>query len=105
MRELVEDSHAELVFSAASIWEVAVKNRLGHRDFRVEPRLLRRGLLESGYIELPVTAEHAASVDILPHTHKDTFDPILISQALIEGITLVAADAVAARYAGPIRTV
>lgn len=105
MRELVEDWDTELVFSAASIREVAIKNRLGHRDFRVDPRLLRRGLLESGYIEMAVTGEHAASVDILPHTHKDTFDRILITQALIEGITLVTADAVAARYAGPIRTV
>ena len=41
MRELVEDSDTELVFSAASIWEVAIKNGLGRRDFRVDPRLLR----------------------------------------------------------------
>lgn len=104
MRELVEDSATELMFSAASIWEVAIKNGLGRKDFRVDPRLLRRGLLESGYIEMPVTGEHAASVDILPPIHKDPFDRILISQALVEGITLVTADAIVARYPGPIRT-
>ena len=104
MRELVKDSDTEFVFSAASIWEVAIKNGLGRRDLRVDPGLLRRGLLESGCFEMPVTGEHAASADILPHTYKDTFDRVLMTQALIEGITLVTADAVVARYAGPIRT-
>ena len=93
------------MFSAASIWEVAIKNGLGRREFRVDPRRLRRGLLESGHVEMPVTDKHAASVDTLPHTHKDTLDRILITQALMVGTTLVAADAVLAPYAVPIRTV
>ena len=57
-RTLIEDPENELVFSAASLWEVAIKNSLGREEFSVDPRLLRRGLLENGYVELPVTDAH-----------------------------------------------
>ena len=102
-RALLEDPGTELVFSAASIWEVAIKNGLGREEFGVDPRLLRRGLLENGYVELPVTGAHAAAVDLLPPIHTDPFDRILIAQAQIEGITLLTADEVVTRYPGPIR--
>ena len=102
-RALIEDSGNELIFSAASLWEIAIKNRLGREEFSVEPRLLRRGLLENGYVELPVTGAHAVAVDLLPPIHKDPFDRILVAQAQIEGITLLTADEVVARYPGPIR--
>ena len=104
-RSLVEDPGTEVVFSAASLWEVAVKNALGREDFRVDPRLLRRGLLENGYTELPVTGAHAVAVDLLPPIHKDPFDRILVAQAQVEGITLLTADDVVARYPGPIRAI
>lgn len=103
VRDLIEDSGTELVFSAASIWEVAIKNGLGRKDFRVDPRLLRRGLLENGYSELAVTGAHAAGIDVLPWIHTDPFDRILVTQALMEEITLLTADPVVARYPGPIR--
>ena len=89
----------------ASLWEVAIKSGLGRTDFDVDPRLLRRGLLENGYVELDVTGAHAAAVDLLPPIHKDPFDRILIAQARIEGIMLLTADEVVARYPGPIRAV
>lgn len=73
--------------------------------FRVEPRLLRRGLLDNGYTELPITSEHAVAIDSLPELHKDPFDRILLAQALTEGVTLVTADAQLARYPGPVRKV
>ena len=92
-----------MVFSAASLWEVAIKNGLGREEFSVDPRLLHRGLLENGYVELPVTGAHAAAVDLLPPIHMDPFDRILIAQAQIEGITLLTADEVVTRYPGPIR--
>lgn len=104
-RSLVEDPGTEVVFSAASLWEVAIKNGLGREDFRVDPRLLRRGLLENGYTELPVTGAHAVAVDLLPPLHKDPFDRILVAQAHVEGITLLTADDVVARYPGPIRAI
>lgn len=102
-RALIEDPGNAPFFSAASLWEVAVKNALGREEFRVDPRLLRRGLLENGYAELPVTGAHAVAVDLLPPIHADPFDRILIAQAQSDGITLLTADEVVARYPGPIR--
>ena len=76
---LIQDPTHELVFSAASLWEVAIKRGLGRQDFRVDPRLLRRGLLDNGYLELPITSEHTVMVDSLPPLHKDPFDRIPVS--------------------------
>ncbi|MWU05834.1 type II toxin-antitoxin system VapC family toxin, partial [Escherichia coli] len=78
---------------------------LGRQDFRVDPRLLRRGLLDNGYLELPITSEHTVMVDSLPPLHKDPFDRILVAQSLVEGILLVTADPIVAQYSGSIRKV
>jgi PIN domain nuclease of toxin-antitoxin system len=102
---LIEDPANELIFSAASIWEIAIKRQLGRSDFRVDPRLLRRGLRDNGYLELPVTSEHALATDTLPPHHKDPFDRILIAQATVEGMALLTVDPVVARYRGPVRKV
>jgi PIN domain nuclease of toxin-antitoxin system len=104
-RTLLKNPRNQLLFSAASLWEVAIKNTLGREDFRVEPRLLRRGLLDNGYTELPVTSQHAVNIDSLPPLHKDPFDRLLLAQALTEGITLVTGDSVLALYPGPVRKV
>ena len=104
-RTLLDNPRNELVFSAASLWEIAIKKTLGRPDFVVEPRLLRRGLLDNGYTELPVTSQHAVSIDGLPPLHKDPFDRLLLAQALSEGITFVTGDAQLARYPGPVRKV
>lgn len=101
----LNDPGNELLFSAASMWEIAIKTALGRVDFRVEPRVLRRALLDNGYVELPVTSEHAVSVDTLPPLHKDPFDRLLLAQALVEGITLLTTDAQLARYHGPVRKI
>lgn len=104
-RKLLNNRRNELVFSAASLWEIAIKKTLGREDLRVEPRLLRRGLLDNGYTELPVTSQHAVSIDGLPALHKDPFDRLLLAQATCEGITLLTGDAQLARYPGPVRKV
>jgi PIN domain nuclease of toxin-antitoxin system len=104
-RKLLSDSQNDLLFSAASIWEIAIKNALGREDFRVEPRVLRRGLIDNGYTELPITSQHAVSIDALPPLHKDPFDRLLLAQALTEGVTLVTADTQLAQYRGPVRKV
>ena len=103
VRALIETPTTKLIYSVASLWEVAVKNGLGRADFRVDPSLLRRGLLENGYTELPVTGAHVAAVHGLPPIHKDPFDRLLVAQALIEGVTLVTVDDVVGRYPGLIR--
>jgi PIN domain nuclease of toxin-antitoxin system len=104
-RALIEAPRNELLFSAASIWEVVIKRSLGREDFRVDPPLLRRRLLENGYSELPVTSEHAVAVHGLPPIHRDPFDRILVAQARTEGVTLLTSDHVVAEYAGPVRRV
>jgi len=77
----------------------------GRPDFQADSRVLRRGLLDNGYSELPITSEHAVTVEGLPPIHKDPFDRILVAQATVEGITLLTADAVVKQYPGPIRLV
>lgn len=104
-RKLLNDPDSELLFSAASLWEIAIKSALGREDFKVEPRVLRRGLLDNGYVELAISSQHAVSVDALPPLHKDPFDRLLLAQAITEGITLLTGDALLAGYPGPIRKV
>lgn len=103
VRAMLDDPDNELLFSAASLWEIVIKRGLGRADFQVDARVLRRGLLDNGYLELPITSEHAVFIDSLPAIHKDPFDRILIAQATVEGITLLTADALVAQYPGPIR--
>jgi PIN domain nuclease of toxin-antitoxin system len=102
-RAVIEDRENALFFSAASLWEIAIKRGLGRADFEADPRLLRRGLLDNGYIELPVDGAHAVAIDQLPPIHKDPFDRILVAQSIVEGLTLMTADEVVGRYPGPIR--
>ena len=104
-RGLLDDPQNEPIFSSASLWEVAIKHGLGRADFRVDARLLRRSLLDNGYDELPITSEHAVSLDSLPPIHKDPFDRILVAQSMVEGITLLTADPLVAQYPAPIRKV
>lgn len=99
----IENPDNDLMFSAASLWEVAIKRGLGRQDFAVDPRLLRRGLVDNGYRELPITSEHAVAVDGLPPIHKDPFDRILIAQSIVEGITLLTVDDLVAQYPAPVR--
>lgn len=102
---LLDDPQNELMFSAASLWEVSIKRGLGRDDFQADPRLLRRGLLDNGYIELPIMSAHAVAIDGLPPLHKDPFDRILIAQSFVEGVTLLTADSLVAQYPGSIRRV
>lgn len=104
-RKQLKDPGNELLFSAASIWEITIKNSLGRDDFRVEPRVLRRSLLDNGYSELPITSEHAVNIEGLTDVHKDPFDRMLLAQALTEGMMLLTSDARLARYKGPVRKV
>ena len=102
-RTLMADLGNELLFSVASIWEVAIKRGLNRPDFQVDVRMLRRGLIDNGYRELPILSEHVVAIDNLPSIHKDPFDRLLIAQAMVEGITLLTDDTTIAQYQGLIR--
>jgi len=104
-RRMLGSEQNRLFFSAVSLWEIAIKRTLGRKDFRVDPRQLRRGLLEHGYLELALTGEHAVAIDRLPDVHKDPFDRMLIAQAEAEGFVLLTADEELEAYGGPVRLV
>jgi len=78
---MISNENNRLYFSAASIWEVVIKNGLGRPDFHVDPHLLRRGLVDNGYTELAISSLHTLAVSLLPEIHKDPFDRILVAQA------------------------
>ena len=101
-RDLISNPANDLVFSAASLWEVTIKNSLRREDFSVDPHLLRRSLLDHGYSELAISGAHAVAVDLLPMIHRDPFDRILVAQAQTERMTLLTADARLGDYPGPI---
>ncbi len=90
------ESATEVYVSAASLWEVAIKARLG--KIEADPHELLGAIEASGFLELPVTASHAADVVKLPLHHSDPFDRLLIAQALAEPLKLLTADPLLAKY-------
>ena len=102
---LFNDPDNELYFSAVSIWEVAIKRGLDRPDFQLDVRQFRRGLIDNGYIELPMSSLHAVAIDILPAVHRDPFDRMLVAQASVEGFPLITSDAVLTQYSGLVRLV
>ncbi len=103
--DLLQDSDNEIYFSIVSLLEIAIKNSLGRENFQVDARVLHRALCDEGYKELGITSEHVVSIDSLPLLHKDPFDRLLISQATVEGITLLTKDKLVAAYPGPIKKI
>jgi PIN domain nuclease of toxin-antitoxin system len=95
---------ADVVYvSSASIWEIAIKSSLGKIEGDVAALM---GAIEaSGFVELAVTARHAAAVAQLPVHHTDPFDRLLLAQAFTEPLRLVTADSALARYGGAIELV
>jgi len=104
-KALMADPANELLFSTASLWEVAIKQSQGRSDFPADARQLRRSLFDADYTELPISGEHAVAVANLPWLHKDSFDRLLVAQATVEGILLLTSDRQVADYSGPIRLV
>ncbi len=94
-RRLIESAD-EVYVSAASIWEVAFKARLG--KIKADPEVLAAAIETSGFLELPVTAAHAAGVAKLESHHNDPFDRLLVAQALAMPLKLVTADETLAKY-------
>lgn len=102
-QQLLNNPLNNLIFSSVSLWEVAIKSSLNRDDFQLDARLLRRGLLDNGYHELPITSLHAVTISQLPKIHRDPFDRVLVAQSISEGITLLTADPILSQYPGPIK--
>lgn len=91
-RAALEDPANDVLFSAASIWEIAIKARLGRADFPRDPDQVAAGARATGFTELPVRAAAAARVATLPLHHRDPFDRLLVAQTLCEPARLYTAD-------------
>ncbi|WP_292915880.1 type II toxin-antitoxin system VapC family toxin [Nitrosomonas sp.] len=98
LRTQLESPLVEVYFSAASIWEIAIKSALGKVKFHYSAKEIADGAGMTGFIELPVSSEHAAGVAHLPMLHTDPFDRLLIAQALAMPARLVTADAALVGY-------
>ena len=97
-RAVLGQTNGEYCFSAASIWEIALK-RMKHPDqFPMSAREARELFLAAGFEELGVASDHCAAVEGLPPIHGDPFDRILIAQALSEGMKLVTHDRMVVQY-------
>jgi PIN domain nuclease of toxin-antitoxin system len=97
-RDAIEADDNEVLFSAVSIWEIAIKAEALRAEFGVDTATIIGAARESRFDELPVTAEHAAAVAALPPHHKDPFDRLLVAQALTEPARLLTADKALAAY-------
>ena len=104
-RRLLEDPANEVLFSAASLWEIVIKAALRKADFKVDVALLRPALADMGFSELPVSGAHTERLARLPPIHKDPFDRMLVAQSLAEPLVLLTNDGVLADYGDVVRVV
>lgn len=101
----IESRETTVYFSAASIWEIAIKMALGKIDFHFSPENIAQAAKETGFVELPVSAAHGAKVAHLPPHHRDPFDRLLIAQASLMPAQLLTADPALVPYSELVRLV
>lgn len=105
VRELLLDSHNDVFFSAATIWEIAIKRSLRRSDMPVSAEDALRLFRGSGYEELGISSAHVARVEEMPMIHADPFDRLLVAQALTEPMRLITRDKAVAAYSSGIMLV
>ncbi len=101
-RLLIETPTSEVIVSAVSVWEIAIKRALGRGDMPVSAAQALTFFQQAGFSMLAVSAAHAAAVEALPAIHADPFDRLLIAQAFHEPLRLLSHDATVAKYGGQI---
>ena len=94
----LRDPANQVLFSTVNIWEIAIKAGQKRPTFANDAERIAQEACDAGFVDLPVTAQHAAAVQKLPPLHGDPFDRLLIAQALCEPAHLVTADGQMARY-------
>lgn len=104
-RTMLEDPMNEILFSAASLWEIVIKSALRKADFKVDVARLRPAFAKMGFAELPVSGAHAERLASLPPLHKDPFDRMLVAQSLAEPLVLLTNDGVLAGYGDVVKVV
>jgi PIN domain nuclease of toxin-antitoxin system len=99
-------THAAAVYvSSASIWEIAIKKSLGKIEISDDLSSLEEIIPASGFLELPITSQHAASVSVLKQIHKDPFDRLLIAQAQCEPLIFLTADRLLEAYSPLVKAI
>jgi PIN domain nuclease of toxin-antitoxin system len=101
----MEDPENEVLYSAASLLEIAIKADLRKPDFKADVALLRPALAEMGFVELLVSGAHAVALARLPPLHKDPFDRMLVAQSLSEPLVLLTNDGALGAYGEVVRIV
>jgi PIN domain nuclease of toxin-antitoxin system len=104
-RRLLEDPGNEVLFSAASLWEIVIKAALRKPDFKVDVALLRSALAEMGFVELSISGAHTEKLASLPPIHKDPFDRMLVAQSFAERLMLLTNDGVLVDYGDVVKVV
>jgi PIN domain nuclease of toxin-antitoxin system len=100
-RDLIEDPETEVLYSVVSVWESAIKVQLGRSSLLPNPvDFFEEEAARNSFSLLPIELSHLAPIATLPLHHRDPFDRLLISQALVEGIPLVSKDAAFDAYEG-----
>ncbi|HTR23013.1 MAG TPA: type II toxin-antitoxin system VapC family toxin [Terriglobales bacterium] len=98
-RDVLADPKHELYFSAASVWEIAIKTSIGRMDLKGPPNIVvPRETQRQGLLPLQVTYTHASAVCDLPRLHGDPFDRLLVAQARCEGLSLITSDRTLGKY-------
>jgi PIN domain nuclease of toxin-antitoxin system len=104
-RELIGAADNEVFFSAATVWEIAIKHARARKDMPVSGVEAARLFAEAGFEELPITSAHAAATEALPAHHADPFDRILVAQSLVEPLRLLTHDRLLTRYGASVEFV
>jgi len=97
-RRAIASSENEVIVSAASAWELAIKTKIGKLNAQPLLDRLDEHLTEQGFLALPITLEHAVRAGMLVQHHKDPFDRMLAAQAQAENLPIISNDPVFARY-------
>jgi PIN domain nuclease of toxin-antitoxin system len=94
----LSDAENTVYFSAASIWEIAIKSSLNKTDFNFSPEDIHRLAIETGFTELAIQAQHTFAIASMAWHHRDPFDRLLIAQTLSLPAYLLTSDSMLAQY-------
>lgn len=105
IRQQLSDPKVSVYFSAASIWEIAIKRSLGRQDFGFRPEDIEQLARDTGFTELPIASGHCYAVADLPWHHRDPFDRLLVAQAMSIPAYLLTRDGLLGKYSELVRLV
>jgi len=103
IKNLIIAKDSDVYFSAASLWEIAIKARIG--KIKIDMDELRQFAKKHAFIELPITGEYTKAYQELPQLHKDPFDHMLLAQAITCPMRLITSDPILAEYSSLVMVV